>query len=146
MQSLYLLTPRRCHPQYLSNRAHHKFSQVGAFDGLRIHTDELQEVICRIAPGSLSHAVVSVPLAQPQPRLQALLTIAIKVMDSMDWFSPHDSQAITQVQALHRALKTGGKVLLRSAGLKPWYTTVFEKNGFATRRVGARMPGTCIDR
>lgn len=67
-------------------------------------------------------------------------------MDSMDWFSPLDSQTIIQVQALHRALKTGGKVLLRSAGLKPWYTAVFEKNGFATRRVGARMPGTCIDR
>ena len=50
---------RRCHPQYLSNRAHRKLSQPGAFDGVRIHTDELQEVICRIAPGTLSHAVVS---------------------------------------------------------------------------------------
>lgn len=116
---------QRCHPQYLSNRAHRKLSQPGAFHGLRIHTDELQEVICRIAPGTLSHAVV---------------------MDSMDWFCPHDAQALTQVQALHHALKIGGKVLLRSAGLKPWYTSVFEKNGFATRRVGARMPGTCIDR
>lgn len=116
---------QRCHPQYLSNRAHRKLSQPGAFDGLRIHTDELQEVICRIAPGTLSHAVV---------------------MDSMDWFCPGDTQAVTQVQSLHRALKTGGKVLLRSAGLKPWYTAVFENNGFATRRVGARMPGTCIDR
>ena len=67
-------------------------------------------------------------------------------MDSMDWFTPQDSQARTQVQALHRALKTGGKVLLRSAGLTPWYTTLFEKGGFETRRVGARMPGTCIDR
>ena len=67
-------------------------------------------------------------------------------MDSMDWFSPTDSKATTQVQALHGALRTGGKVLLRSAGLKPWYTAVFEKNGFTTRRVGARMPGTCIDR
>ena len=67
-------------------------------------------------------------------------------MDSMDWFCPQESQAYTQVQALHRALRIGGKVLLRSAGLKPWYTTVFEKNGFEVRRVGARMPGTCIDR
>ena len=67
-------------------------------------------------------------------------------MDSMDWFDPQDSHALTQVRALHRALKTGGKVLLRSAGLKPWYTAVFEQNGFAARRVGARMPGTCIDR
>lgn len=49
----------RCHPQYLSERAHRKFAQPGAFDGLRIHTDELQEVIARLLPGTLSHAVVS---------------------------------------------------------------------------------------
>ena len=67
-------------------------------------------------------------------------------MDSMDWFNPSDSQAEVQVQALYRALKLGGKVLLRSAGLTPWYTSVFEKNGFVIKRVGARLPGTCIDR
>lgn len=67
-------------------------------------------------------------------------------MDSMDWFCPRASQALTQVEALHRALKTGGKVLLRSAGLKPWYIAVFETSGFEARRVGARLPGTCIDR
>lgn len=70
----------------------------------------------------------------------------IQVMDSMDWFDPGDDQAHTQVQALNRAMKIGGKVLLRSAGLKPWYTSVFEKNGFSASRVGARLPGTCIDR
>ena len=67
-------------------------------------------------------------------------------MDSMDWFDPGDDQARTQVQALNRAMKIGGKVLLRSAGLKPWYTSVFENNGFSASRVGARLPGTCIDR
>ena len=67
-------------------------------------------------------------------------------MDSMDWFDPGDSQAQTQVEALNRALKVGGKVLLRSAGLKPWYTSEFEKNGFVATRVAARLPGTCIDR
>ncbi len=67
-------------------------------------------------------------------------------MDSMDWFDPNDYQADIQVQALNRALKTGGKVLLRSAGLKPWYTSVFEKRGFTVTRVGARLPGACIDR
>ena len=67
-------------------------------------------------------------------------------MDSMDWFDPGDDQARTQVQALNRAMKIGGKVLLRSAGLKPWYTSVFENNGFSAVRVGARLPGTCIDR
>ncbi len=67
-------------------------------------------------------------------------------MDSMDWFDPNDAQAEVQVRSLYRALKVGGKVLLRSAGLKPWYTAVFEKNGFIAKRVGARLPGTCIDR
>ena len=67
-------------------------------------------------------------------------------MDSMDWFEPTDSQAELQVQTLYRALKVGGKVLLRSAGLKPWYMALFEKNGFAIKRVGTRYPGSCIDR
>ena len=69
-----------------------------------------------------------------------------KVMDSMDWFEPASDDAATQVQALNYALMLGGRVLLRSAGLKPWYISVFEKFGFSTRRVGARLPGTCIDR
>ena len=67
-------------------------------------------------------------------------------MDSMDWFEPADAQAKTQIQALYRALKLGGKVLLRSASLKPWYIAVFEKNDFVAKRVGARLPGSCIDR
>lgn len=116
---------QRCHPQYLSAKSHAKLSRPNAFDGLRIHTDEIQEVINRIAPGSLSHAVV---------------------MDSMDWFNPGADQAVTQIRALNRALKVGGKVLLRSAGLKPWYCPQFENAGFAAKRVGSRFPGTCIDR
>lgn len=50
----------RCHPTYLSPKAHVKLSSPGAFDGLRIHTDEINEVIKRITPGSLTIAVVSV--------------------------------------------------------------------------------------
>ena len=38
-------------------------SRPGAFDGLRIHTDELQEVLARIAKGTLSHAIVSICLS-----------------------------------------------------------------------------------
>lgn len=67
-------------------------------------------------------------------------------MDSMDWFDPNSDAAASQVEALNRALKLGGRVLLRSAGLKPWYVSVFEKLGFSTHRVAARLPGTCIDR
>lgn len=36
-----------------------KLSSPGAFDGLRIHTDEINEVINRIKPRSLTIAVVS---------------------------------------------------------------------------------------
>lgn len=126
----YLLTlkgsyTRQCHPDYLSPRAYDKLSQPTAFDGLRIHTDELQEVIARMAPKTLTVAIV---------------------MDSMDWFSPKGSQAAKQTKALNRVLQIGGRVLLRSAGLSPWYIRVFEEQGFSARRVGARFPGTCIDR
>lgn len=48
----------RCQPAYLSQKAHAKLSTPGAFDGLRIHTDEINEVIKRITPGTLTIAVV----------------------------------------------------------------------------------------
>ena len=120
-----MLTLHSCHPGYLTAKAHAKFSRPGAFEGLRIHTDEIQEVIARIARGSLTIAVV---------------------MDSMDWFNPKDSEALKQIRALNYALKLGGRVLLRSAGLKPWYISGFETLGFSAKRVGSRLPGSCIDR
>lgn len=67
-------------------------------------------------------------------------------MDSMDWFQPASPQIPSQIKALHRALKPGGKVLLRSAGLTPHYIAAFQAEGFSPRRVGARLPGKCIDR
>lgn len=69
-----------------------------------------------------------------------------QVMDSMDWFEPQANEALTQIRALNRALEASGKVLLRSAGLTPWYTATFEEEGFVAKRVGARFPGSCIDR
>lgn len=64
----------------------------------------------------------------------------------MDWFDPSSQAAATQATAFNHALKTGGRILLRSASVEPWYIAVFEKCGFTTKRVGARFPGTCIDR
>lgn len=64
----------------------------------------------------------------------------------MDWFNPDEDAAAKQAQALNCALKMGGRVLLRSASIDPWYIKDFEANGFTPRRVGARFPGTCIDR
>lgn len=73
------------------------------------------------------------------------LTIAV-VMDSMDWFDPTEDAAAAQARRLNHALKVGGRILLRSASIDPWYIKHFEQNGFTARRVGARFPGTCIDR
>lgn len=115
----------RCHPDYLSKQAHAKLSQPGALEGLRIHTDEIEEVIARITPGTLTVAVV---------------------MDSMDWFDPGSTAATTQICKLNRALKMGGRVMCRSSGLKPWYLEEFAKHGFVAKCHGSREDGACIDR
>ncbi|PNS20806.1 hypothetical protein CAC42_2737 [Sphaceloma murrayae] len=118
-------TPR-CHPSYLSPKSHVKLSHKSAFDGLRIHTDELAEVLGRMSEGTLTIAVL---------------------MDSMDWFDPRGEEAGRQVSVVRRALKMGGRVLLRSAGLTPWYIRRFEEGGFSCKRVAARgLPGTMVDR
>ncbi|KIX02343.1 uncharacterized protein Z518_08284 [Rhinocladiella mackenziei CBS 650.93] len=116
---------RKCHPRYLGVKAHATLSRPDTFDGLRIHTDEIMEVIARISPSTL--------------------TIAI-LMDSMDWFNPLENAALEQVIALNKVLKLGGRVLFRSAALRPWYTQIFEKHGFETKCVGRRDSGKCIDR
>jgi betaine lipid synthase len=115
----------KCHPQYLSPRTHVKLSRPNALDGLRIHTDELEEVIARIMPGTLTVAVI---------------------MDSMDWFDTGSQGAAGQISKLNRALKLGGRVMLRSSALSPWYIKVFENHGFVAKRNGGRLDGACIDR
>lgn len=73
------------------------------------------------------------------------LTVAI-IMDSMDWFSPSDlPTAATQVRALNRALALGGRVLLRSASLEPWYLKLFAELGFKASIATERRPGTYTD-
>ncbi|KAE8443270.1 hypothetical protein EG329_002058 [Mollisiaceae sp. DMI_Dod_QoI] len=115
----------RCHPDYLKPKSHQKLSRGTAFDGLRIHTDEINEVVTRLTPGTLTVAVV---------------------MDSMDWFDPGSEEAGKQIGKLNRALKMNGRVLLRSAALIPWYISKFESLGFTPKRVGSRENGACIDR
>ncbi|KAK8061477.1 hypothetical protein PG994_007843 [Apiospora phragmitis] len=91
---------KKCHPDYLAPQAHARLSRKGAFDGLRIHTDEIDET----------------------------------------------DAAARQIRKLNRALKMGGRVMLRSAGLKPWYVAVFEEHGFSAKCHGSRKGGKCIDR
>lgn len=73
------------------------------------------------------------------------LTVAV-VMDSMDWFDPRGTAAASQIIKLNSSLKMGGRVLLRSSALVPWYMRTFETHGFFPKRVGARLSGACIDR
>ena len=116
---------RTCHPEYLSAKSHALLSQPGALDNLRIHTDEIAEVLTRLTPASLTVAVL---------------------MDSMDWFDPGADSATAQVARLNGAMKMGGRVLLRSAALRPWYLTTFTTRGFTAECVGQRTEGSCIDR
>ncbi|KAJ5791024.1 uncharacterized protein N7518_008035 [Penicillium psychrosexuale] len=116
---------RRCHPDYLSKKAYAKLSSPGALDGLQIHTEDVNEVLNHITPDTLTVAVV---------------------MDSIDWFDPSAAAAASQITKLNRSLKMGGRVLLRSSALVPWYMKTFEAHGFSPKRVGARISGACIDR
>ena len=116
---------RQCHPDYLSPAAHARLSGLGSFENLEIHTDDLSEVIARITPGSLTVAVI---------------------MDSMDWFDPGSTAATAEINKLNLTLKMGGRIMLRSAGLKPWYIKEFEERGFRADCKGKRMNGACIDR
>ncbi len=67
-------------------------------------------------------------------------------MDSMDWFNPAEMAAQEQIAALNKVMKIGGRVLFRSASVRPWYTQIFEQNGFEAKCVGRRDSGKCIDR
>ena len=67
-------------------------------------------------------------------------------MDSMDWFDPEGGEAAVQIQALNKAMTLGGRLLLRSAGLMPWYLAIFVSKGFAVRSSSQRTPGMYIDR
>lgn len=127
-----------CHPDYLSKETFAalagKPAQEAFFrEKLRIHTDEVRVVLAGLPAESLTIAVL---------------------MDSMDWFDPPAASATVdaataadaQVELLSRALKPGGRVLIRSAGLRPWYLDVFSRRGFRAECHGARGRGQWIDR
>lgn len=116
---------RQCHPEYLSHEAHAKLSHPGALDGLQIHTDEIDQVQGHMDSNTLTVAVI---------------------MDSMDWLDPNGVAAAAQVTKLNRTLKMGGRVLLRSSSLRPWYMDIFETHDLSSECMGSRTDGACIDR
>lgn len=64
----------------------------------------------------------------------------------MDWLLVDCPEATRQITTLNRALKMGGRVLLRSAAMHPWYIDCFTRLGFTAQPVSQRHPGSCIDR
>ncbi|KAK9448850.1 uncharacterized protein V1518DRAFT_374686 [Limtongia smithiae] len=122
LQGFY--TKMNC-PPYLKRDAYSRLSKPEALDGIRVHTDEIVDVVARIR----KHTV----------------TIAI-VMDHMDWFDQDGVDATREIRALNHALKVGGRVLFRSASKKPWYTAVYEREGFTCRPAQVREKNKSIDR
>ncbi|KAK9463043.1 uncharacterized protein V1516DRAFT_671814 [Lipomyces oligophaga] len=112
-------------PSYLRRDAYTRLSKPGALDGIRLHTDTIEDVVARIR----KHSV----------------TIAI-VMDHMDWFEPDGVDATKEIRALNNALKVGGRVLFRSASKKPWYTAIYEAEAFKCEPAQVRHANTSIDR
>lgn len=161
---------KQCAPRWLGARAHRRLSHENAerLDGLRIHTDEFLEVVRRMRGGSVSAVIVM----DSMDWLEIPDTFhTVKHVQFSDRRSKHESgnrnrsrsksrstegtdAAQTQIDAIHLVLRVGGKVLLRSAALKPWYIDLFERmededTGQKLWRVtcmGRRENGKCIDR
>ncbi|KAJ2655145.1 hypothetical protein IWW48_005700 [Coemansia sp. RSA 1200] len=115
---------RTCCPDYLTKQGFEALQQTlvaadpkSGRSTFRLHTATILDVLAGMQPGELTKAVI---------------------MDHMDWFSVQDAQQ--EVSALARAMATGGIVLWRSAARLPWYSEVFEKNGFAVDAISVRQP------
>lgn len=116
--------PKNC-PSYLTKKGYFNLSRrTGALDGVRLHTDSINDVVERLVPSTV--------------------TIAI-VMDHMDWFDPEGKDAHKEISQLNKALAPGGRVLLRSSSKEPWYLRVFEEYGFKTHAAAVRESGAAID-
>lgn len=116
-------------PSYISQEGYSNLTRDGctALDGLRLHTDAINNVVSRLTPYSVTVAVI---------------------MDHLDWFGAEKDykEVETEVEMLTKVLAPGGRVLLRSSSMKPWYIGVFEAHNYSCKPAAVREPGTCIDR
>lgn len=132
-------------PLYLSPEGFAQLKRDGGalVDHFRLHTDSLINVLKQLSAGSLSVAVI---------------------MDAQDWFDPSSEagkghpdlpavQSVTSkpekpcqltltVKEFHRVLRQGGRVFFRSAAMQPWYTKIYEREGFTVEPLGVRTVGT----
>ncbi|KAF9204708.1 hypothetical protein BGZ49_004978 [Haplosporangium sp. Z 27] len=113
-------THKSC-PSYLTEDGFQALKEDGATDSMLLHTKSIIDVLKSLADGELTKAVL---------------------MDHMDWFDPKDAEE--EIKEVSRAIRSGGMVLWRSAGRKPWYNALFEKYDFEVKPVGVRVPGSGV--
>lgn len=157
---------KSCAPRWLGERAWRRLSRDGGrvLDGLRIHTDEFLEVVRRMRAGSAGALIVmdsmdwlEVPDLRTVKRV-GFLDMKEKHMRSRSRSKSRSTEGMdaaqSQIDEMLRVLRVGGKVLLRSAALKPWYIELFERmededtgrKMWNVKCVGRRDSGKCIDR
>lgn len=119
-------TPKNC-PDYLTKSGFKQLTKTSnsPLEGIRLHTDYLNNVLARLTKKTISVAVI---------------------MDHMDWFDPEGKEVDDEIDALHSALCDGGRVMLRTAAQVPWYIKHFEAKGFSCTAAATRYSGTSIDR
>lgn len=157
---------KACAPRWLGERGWRRLTRNRGqvFDGLRIHTDEFLEVVKRMRGGSVGAVIVM----DSMDWLEVPDMSVVKHVKFSDKKGKHErarsrsksrstegtEAAQSQIDAIHRVLKVGGKVLLRSAALRPWYIDLFERmedeeterKVWSVKCVGRRDSGKCIDR
>lgn len=119
-------SPNNC-PDYLTKQGFKVLSRKNnsPLEGIRLHTDYLNNVLRRLSKKTISVAVI---------------------MDHMDWFDPEGQDVNDEIDALYGALCEGGRVMLRTAAKKPWYIANFEARGFTCDAAATRYSGKMIDR
>lgn len=135
-------TPQSC-PEYLKRAGFEHLKKDGgvALDCFRLHTDSIINVMKRLGPGSLTVAIIMDLQDWFRDSIAASATLTLASGDDKKKLQKHKSnQAQTPapvcdltltIRALHRALVPGGRVFWRSAGLEPWYTELYRREGFS---------------
>lgn len=134
----YLSTTMRHNPDnpplYLTREGFEKLRAGRAVPGghslinaFRLHTDSLLNVL-------------STTVLIPRESIDTFI-----IMDHQDWYnsSSNESRADLDkmIQSVKRSIAIGGKVFWRSAAMKPWYTHLWELNGFRVARLSKRKIG-----
>ncbi|WPT16758.1 hypothetical protein PSENEW3_00004766 [Picochlorum sp. SENEW3] len=78
------------------------------------------------------------------PTLKARKYTKVILMDHVDWLD--DTTAKQVAKALGEQVKTGGRVIWRSAAFSPRYAAFIEAAGFSVERIQVQEPGEMMDK